>query len=1167
MTLREFTVRYSLCTNVSLLHFAIRAGLLDAYQKELFQGGRESVLGDMDDLSLEQYLTPELFMLGIDTIGDYISHYEQARLVKPDVQDPSFSLLGSKEICALDTKAYDLEHYIATVIEFRLSDSKLFVSELTGILDEALRNKTFFYPAELAGWVAAGIDEGRWQQPESIEPETPDPKAIIRTYRSAETELKEIISGQDAAIDTVIKALNTGAATAGKKNGPEATFLFTGPPGVGKTFLARNLANLIDRPFKEFSMTTFAHDEDFHRLVGFEKTWRNSQRGVLTAFLDQHPDAVVLFDEIEKAHSNTVLQFLSMLDGGYVYDVYEDRDIDCRHAIFIFTTNAGRSLYSGDSSHAYEQQDENAIRAALSKDVAFPPELLSRLASGCIIPFSALKLSDLRDIISNSLEKCRDELAEAYSVEISLDPDLPEYLLCTGSLSQDARIAATKSRDFLTSLFMEAVGQREGIGCINISIDRTHPIIEAGKVNTAEEEEAEDEDNARGGETFAQFLRDRGGDPVRMLIVDYKKSKEAIENAFRAEDVIRYESMKDCYDEGFELEHIPTDEYFDVIFVNPYFGARKNGSRDAAGIREGNAAIFLNLLESGAWAVDAPAPSVPLRLIIIDDEHPEHTAEDEAAYKTCYTIRDTHHVATRDALPGALRSIMSPENIPKNIPEMIRHGRRLTHEAVDWEEDADTLTAVIGGIREVYALDAGLGQSMVSMEHPEGGFDDIYGADEAKADLKDYVAFLKDPEEWYRWGIDPPKGVLLYGREGTGKTRLARTLAGEVRCPYFQTTGAEIISRGAGFLSELFATARKYSPSIIFIDEIDVAGHIRSGTGDSREMIVNTFLTEMDGFTDHKSQPVLVIAATNLPRSLDPALKRRFDKEIKVTAPTKADRRAYLTALKENSGKLSNVSEEDLEVFIERTPGATIAELEKIIRLAQRKAFRLHVAGDAEENMPRGVTGAILLDAMEEMQFGIEHPGDPAEKVSTAYHEVGHALLTKLYLGKAPYVSIVSRGDFGGYSAKSVPEKATFTRERLCQLIRISLAGRECERVCAEEIKQKVRDRFGRELADEFWMNSGAYSDMMNAVGNAAWMVCDLGMDENLLPLPGEPVKNICDLPKEYYDAIQKIVERERVNCAKELEAHRDHIRALADLLLEKSSLNDSDITAMLESA
>ncbi len=453
----------------------------------------------------------------------------------------------------------------------------------------------------------------------------------------------------------------------------------------------------------------------------------------------------------------------------------------------------------------------------------------------------------------------------------------------------------------------------------------------------------------------------------------------------------------------------------------------------------------------------------------------------------------------------------------------------------------------------------GLGSSRAkrySEEQPKVTFDDVAGIDEAENELVEIVDFLKNPTKYQRLGGTMPKGVLLIGAPGTGKTLLARAIAGQAAVPFFSLSASEfvemIVGVGASRVRDLFRQAREAAPSIIFIDELDAIGRTR-GTGaqlgghDEREQTLNQILTEMDGFDSREG--VIVLAATNRADVLDQALLRpgRFDRRVVVQRPDRAGRAAILKVHTKNVPLAPDVS---LELIAAETPGLVGAELRNLVNeaalLAARKdasAVRAEDFGEAMEKITLGPARNILLN--------------PADRERTAYHEAGHALLALLVPGSDPVhrVSIVPRGMALGVTYQlPVDDRTSYGEDYLRARITGALGGRAAEKLV-----------YGL-------VTTGAENDLQQVTEIARHMVLRWGMSEKLGPIsfvapqdeglpPAFQHQPYSDATSELIDAeVRGIVEESHREADSLLALHRDKLEALAQALLKAESLNEKEI-------
>ena len=445
-------------------------------------------------------------------------------------------------------------------------------------------------------------------------------------------------------------------------------------------------------------------------------------------------------------------------------------------------------------------------------------------------------------------------------------------------------------------------------------------------------------------------------------------------------------------------------------------------------------------------------------------------------------------------------------------------------------------------------------------------FDDVAGVDEAKAELQEIVAFLKDPERYGRLGGRVPKGVLLVGPPGTGKTLLARAVAGEAGVPFFSINGSEFVEMfvgvGAARVRDLFTQAREKAPCIIFIDELDALGRARGafpggGGHDEKEQTLNQLLSELDGFDTRAG--MILLAATNRPEVLDPALLRagRFDRQVLVDRPDKPGR---VQILQVHARKIRMAPDVDLETVASLTPGFTGADLANLVNEAALFATR------------RGAESVTLADftaAMERIVAGLEKRNrllNPHEREVVAYHEMGHTLVALSLPGsdKVHKVSIIPRGigSLGYTIQRPTEDRFLMTREELENKMAVLLGGRAAEYIV-----------FGA-------LSTGAADDLVKITDIARSIVTRYGMTEELGLVAYEKVQRsyLGDMPqipyateRSYSEAtareidatVKNIVDAAFRRTVNLLRAQRDTLERGARLLLERETLDESDLAAL----
>ncbi len=472
--------------------------------------------------------------------------------------------------------------------------------------------------------------------------------------------------------------------------------------------------------------------------------------------------------------------------------------------------------------------------------------------------------------------------------------------------------------------------------------------------------------------------------------------------------------------------------------------------------------------------------------------------------------------------------------------------------------------AASGGLGGIF----GVGKSKAIEVKPEDvtvTFKDVGGADEAIAELQEIIQFLKAPEQFAQLGGHIPKGVLLVGPPGTGKTLLAKATAGEAQVPFFETSGSEFVEMfvgvGAARVRDLFEQARKVAPAIIFIDEIDAIGESRGGvarmgTNDEREQTLNQLLAEIDGFKTDASAPVIIMAATNRPEVLDPALLRagRFDRQIAIGNPDLIGR---VQILKIHSKNVKLAADFDMERAARMTAGFSGADLANAMNeaalLAARHKATAVTLDDFEAAIERVVAGSEKKSRVMNEQ----------ERTTVAYHESGHALVAELVPHGEPVskISIVphSRGALGYTMQLPTEDRYLLTIDELKDRIAVMLGGR-----AAELVEFKI-------------ISTGASDDIMRATDLARRMVTEFGMSEKLgsvryagqqLQYLGQSVEDNSQISPETREVIdgevQRLVTEQYERAQALLKSHLTALTTLAQELLKQETVTGNDVKEAL---
>lgn len=440
-------------------------------------------------------------------------------------------------------------------------------------------------------------------------------------------------------------------------------------------------------------------------------------------------------------------------------------------------------------------------------------------------------------------------------------------------------------------------------------------------------------------------------------------------------------------------------------------------------------------------------------------------------------------------------------------------------------------------------------------------FKDVAGAKEAKIELLEIVDFLKNPKKFLDIGARIPKGILLMGPAGTGKTLLARAVAGEAGVPFYSISGSEFVEMfvgvGASRVRDLFHMAKHAAPAIIFVDEIDAVGRVR-GTGvgggnDEREQTLNQILVEMDGF--EPNEKVIVMAATNRPDVLDPALVRpgRFDRRVAIDLPDRQDRKDILTT---HARKKPLAEDVNLEVIAERTPGFSGADLANLMNEAAILAAR---------EGRKTVAQFDLVRSIEKVMLGPErksHVMNAKEKEITAYHEAGHAIVASLLPHADPVhkISIISRGRAAGYTLKlPFEDKRMQSKKEFLDDIAMSLGGYVAEKTVFDDVTTgpsndlQVSSALARDMVTRFGMSEKVGTVALEGADGRALFGSGVGNKEYSEKVSAEIDAEVKRIMDEAYKKAEKIINE-----------HRTLLNAIATRLVEVETLEREEFEGIL---
>ena len=971
---------------------------------------------------------------------------------------------------------------------------------------------------------AAGVDKPAKSSPKD------EMAVLVDTVRQTRTALLDKVFGQDNAVSVFTNGYFQGELDAlidNQRKRPRATFLFAGPPGVGKTYLAETAAEVLKLPFKRFDMSEYADKESIVQLCGSDAVFKDSQPGILTDFVRIHPKCILLFDEIEKAHINAIHLFLQILDAGRLTDAKTRKEVSFCDTICIFTTNAGKQLYDDSESHDLSGLSRKVILSALGKDINpqtetpyFPPAMCSRFASGNVVMFNHMSAPHLRRIAKSViLEKIRS-FEQEVGIQVEVDEAVYTALLLSEGGSVDARMIRGRSHSFFSGELYELLR-----------------LIDSGKAGTGISE--------LGNIHFTVQLPEDNSE-IRTLF-ELSDDTEALVFAREADVQCCKSNQAACcilgaqnIEAGTELLHSR-----DVQFVMLDLDSSQTDNREK----------FLNIedIDSAArdflWFLREKHPDLPVYLLVRNGEL--FSAEEQLSFRKIGVQGFIEVGGDGDAFAARLSEICEQLHQQRSITELARANKLVSYETGQRiSADGKEAEICLFDFELSTAVDAEDSQNVLSnVSRPNVHFAEVIGAEDAKRELQYFVQYLNNPKKYIGTGISAPKGVLLYGPPGTGKTMLAKAMACEAGVTFLAAEGNQFLKKyqgeGPDSVHNLFRTARKYAPSILFVDEIDAIAKQRTGSefSEGREEILTAFLTEMDGFKHDPSRPVFVLAATNFDvepgqkTSLDSALMRRFDRRIYVDLPNKEERIRYLD-LQFSKNAAYAVSPEMTNNIAVRSTGMSLASLASVLELSLRMAIR-------EGNLK--VTDAVFEEAFETFNSGDVKSWDPAELTRTARHEAGHALLSWLSGDKPSYLTIEARANHGGYMQHGDSEsKSLFTRDELLARIRTALGGRAAEIVY-----------YGQNDGN----STGASGDLATATATAKRMICTYGMDSSFGLAVISPEET--NTP-EIRAAVNRILAQEMEKAIALISEHRASIDELVDRLLNENRLDGTQIDEIL---
>ncbi len=932
--------------------------------------------------------------------------------------------------------------------------------------------------------------------------------------RDVHRQLSETVFGQDAALDVFASGLFKFEMkkVMGEETVKPCTFLFAGPPGVGKTLLAESAKTVLGRPFMRFDMSEYCDKEAALEFCGSDKVYRNGKKGNFTSFIEANPSCIVLFDEIEKAHLTIIHLFLQMLDAGRIRDNYTDEELSLKNVIMIFTTNAGRQLYNEAESGDFSAVSRKVILNALKKDVDpltkrpfFPEAICSRFAAGNVVMFNRMSAETLHAVAKKNVLEQMEQSKQALNVSFEIDERLYPALMFSEGGEADARTVSNRAKGLFNGEMYELyrlVDAEEGFSVDAIKTVRFTVDPSAEEVSTF----------------FAPKVQ------MKALVLASPNVAKACTAAMKML----------CAETAEQAEAMIREKDVQVLFVETAYG-KKDGGRwlDAQDV-DSEARRLLQVVKE-------KYPDLPVCLL--QPENEPMSSEEKRSFARFGMGRILTVDATLKERIGEVCRCLHWQN---SMRELASANKLISFETAQrLNEDGTEAEICLFDFKLSTAVDAEDADSVLNgRSRPTVRWSDVIGAEDAKRELEYFAEYLRNPKKFVGTGVRPPRGVLLYGPPGTGKTMLAKAMAGETNVTFISAEGNQFLTPSVGEGSErvhsLFRMARKYAPAVLFIDEIDAIGKERLGVRSGEETLT-AFLTEMDGFKTDTSKPVFVLAATNFEvrpgtsKSLDPALLRRFDRRICIDLPGREERLKYLK--KEIAkNKLFVVDKKFVNNLAARAAGMSLAEIESALELSLRMAIR-------EKTMQ--VTDTVLEEAFEAFRGGERKLWDDKTLERVARHEAGHALVSILNGDIPSHITVISRGNMGGYVQSGSENKGMYSRRDLLDKIEAALGGRAAEML----------------YYGEDGITTSASADLKHATELARWMVVELGMDSEF----GLAVDSQEGMSREVREKVNAILNEQLQRALAVLRENRAAIDRLVKKLIAKNYLSGDEAAAVVK--
>jgi cell division protease FtsH len=778
------------------------------------------------------------------------------------------------------------------------------------------------------------------------------------------------VCGNINPINAIVQCFNQKLANT--DNTSPAIMTFIGASGVGKTYLAEAAAQCFNKAFSSsyesyvINMEAFSDDKASLKLFGTGSQFVNSSLGDITLRVIKNPKQVIVFDEIEKAHINTIQSLLTLLSSGSVTDLTSRLHVDFSECIFVFTSNLGQNYVA---NHAEEVSIANLIgqRGEQNSGQGLSPEMINRLESGDIAIFKEFTAQELLD----------------YSNKITPHKKATEY----------------NWPSYLPELLVKSLGGKATPRSLNNQLNK----LEA-KVSDAVMSAVDFEDLALMPIVTIAPEVDLESE-YKVAVVFQTKRKKLLEEYRISSSVVisDYHNVRDL------LNDLSQGKTFDSVLV-------ENLDEFSTNFDE------LTALEN-AKNIDINVFSKQKTDLLLNIEH-EHY----------YILPE----AKQSSLINLVKKITLRADLLKVLPQQLKRKAKVEFDVSVMAKSCNSITIKLHDFvnitpKEIDDIDC---DYIHFMSEIDDRFDDVFGQTHAKDKLNEIISNLKSTANQ---NITLPKGYILTGGPGTGKTLLATAMAGECEMPFISVDANELLTPdGASKVKRVFEIATKYSPAIVFIDEVELLLQNRTKTSGTQHLVTNAFLTAMDGISTNDNQ-VFVLAATNFANDLDPAVSRagRFEEVIKCDLPNIEEISTALPQLLTHYGLTINANK--FTFIADQLVGESFATINKLLR---DTLFSMQNLAD------KGATFDVLLSFINDEKYGKKVPeNDGPHQRLIAYHEAGHLVshINHFSLASVKSVSVEKREKSSGFCQISINNEVYRNRTTISHLIQTALAGRAAE--------------------------------------------------------------------------------------------------------------------------